>query len=84
MIKEFYSSKLKGVNQDTIKPCSLCRSPMSCYDTSIISGESHARAHYLVACSVCGYGPAQAYTTVTEAINHWNESVKLPKAVNCA
>ncbi|MCW5590264.1 MAG: hypothetical protein KIT27_11460 [Legionellales bacterium] len=55
-----------------MQPCPLCQSMVSCYNTAIISGESQSRSHYLIACTTCGYGPAQAFSTQQEASSHWN------------
>ncbi len=71
-MKEFIN-KLNGFNFNKAMACVLCTSPMGCYNTAVISGEHKARTHYLVACTACGYGPAQAFATETEAVAHWHQ-----------
>ena len=66
-------------NHFSLLPCPLCRSAVSCYNTAVISGENQSRSHYLVACTGCGYGPAQAFFTKVEATQHWNKFVKKEK-----
>ncbi len=69
-------TKLNGINVKNAKPCTMCGSIMGCYNTALISNENQARTHYLMACTACGFGPAQAFTTELEALQHWNQCVQ--------
>lgn len=65
-------TQTKPIEDVTLKICPLCDSSVSCYNTAVISGENQCRTHYLLACTACGYGPAQAFSTRHEAVSHWN------------
>lgn len=62
--------------QQVTMPCLICKAPMHCHNTALISNEHRTRTYFLISCSHCGYGPAQAFQSQAEAIHHWNRFVK--------
>ncbi len=56
----------------TPNPCPKCRSAMEARTANACSASGEVyNCHFLV-CAHCGYGPNQAFDTMSESIAHWN------------
>ncbi len=63
-----------NIPSGSIKPCPVCTKPMTIRKTSAMVEGGHRKWFFFLYCSQCGYGPHNAFDSIFQAINHWNET----------
>lgn len=60
--------------KDYIEPCTACGSKMQCSCVASWSSEGFTD-RYFVICTICGFGPTEAFACKDSAISAWNHEV---------
>lgn len=55
-----------------VKPCPRCLIEMKIQCSSAKNEHEDSINYYSIYCKRCGYGSAHTYSTLEEAISHWN------------